>query len=207
MVCRVLSQGLQVFLLTVLLTPAAWSKPPNLLLIVADDHGWTDYGFMGHKAVETPNLDRLAKQSEVYTRGYVPCNLDLPSFLTILTELYPHTHKVTADVSLRDAGGEALLKKFQWWPTLPKELRIRDYQSLLAADLPWAGHQALGFTHGLAPRDVVREGPLGRTNLSRGGEDLQPVIDFIEQRGEKPFFVCYAPRAPSETFDPPPRRP
>ena len=32
---------------------------PNVLLIVADDWGWTDFGFMGHKEVKTPHLDRL----------------------------------------------------------------------------------------------------------------------------------------------------
>jgi uncharacterized sulfatase len=33
---------------------------PNILLIISDDKGWTDYGFMGHEFIQTPNLDRLA---------------------------------------------------------------------------------------------------------------------------------------------------
>ncbi len=47
------------------------SAPPNVVLILSDDQGFTDYGFMGHPVVKTPNLDRLAAQSLLYTRGYV----------------------------------------------------------------------------------------------------------------------------------------
>src|SRR5205809_483734 len=44
---------------------AADPRPPNIVLIVSDDHAWTDYSFMGHAQVRTPNLDRLAGQSLV----------------------------------------------------------------------------------------------------------------------------------------------
>ena len=39
------------------------AKPPNVVLIISDDQAWTDYSFMGHNAIETPNIDRLARQS------------------------------------------------------------------------------------------------------------------------------------------------
>ena len=34
--------------------------PANVVLLISDDQSWTDYGFMGHPHVQTPNLDRLA---------------------------------------------------------------------------------------------------------------------------------------------------
>lgn len=48
-------------------TPAR-SAPaqPNVLLIISDDQGIGDFGFMGNKDVKTPNLDRLAAQSAVF---------------------------------------------------------------------------------------------------------------------------------------------
>jgi uncharacterized sulfatase len=49
--------------------------PPNVVLIVADDMAWTDYGFMGHPQVRTPRLDRLASQSLTFRRGYVTTSL------------------------------------------------------------------------------------------------------------------------------------
>ncbi|MEQ1933662.1 MAG: sulfatase, partial [Fimbriimonadaceae bacterium] len=38
------------------------AAPPNIVMIISDDHLWSDYGFMGHKVVQTPNLDRLARR-------------------------------------------------------------------------------------------------------------------------------------------------
>ena len=36
-------------------------KKPNIVLIISDDQSWTDYGFMGHPAIKTPQLDKLSK--------------------------------------------------------------------------------------------------------------------------------------------------
>ena len=34
----------------------AADRPPNVVLLISDDQSWTDYGFMGHPHVQTPNL-------------------------------------------------------------------------------------------------------------------------------------------------------
>ena len=44
---------------------------PNIIFIMADDLGWQDVGFMGSKWFETPNLDKLAEQSLVFTDAYM----------------------------------------------------------------------------------------------------------------------------------------
>ncbi|MBE0545950.1 MAG: sulfatase-like hydrolase/transferase [Verrucomicrobia bacterium] len=54
---------------------AADAPRPNIVFIISDDHAWTDYGFMGHKQIETPNLDRLALRSALFSRAYVPTAL------------------------------------------------------------------------------------------------------------------------------------
>jgi len=64
--------------------PAA-ERPPNVVLIVADDQGWTDFGFMGHKVLQTPRLDRLAAESALFPNGYVPTSLCRASLATLLT--------------------------------------------------------------------------------------------------------------------------
>jgi arylsulfatase A-like enzyme len=43
--------------------PAPNAKPPNVVLIISDDHAWTDYGFLGHAHIRTPHLDKLAAES------------------------------------------------------------------------------------------------------------------------------------------------
>ena len=45
---------------------AASSKQPNILLVMADDMGWTDMGSYGSE-IETPNLDALAKSGVTFT--------------------------------------------------------------------------------------------------------------------------------------------
>src|SRR5690242_12819612 len=60
-------------------------SPPNIVLIISDDQHWRDYSFMGHEHIRTPNIDRLANQSLVFTHGYVPSSLCCPSLASIIT--------------------------------------------------------------------------------------------------------------------------
>src|SRR2546423_3034268 len=78
-------------------SPAIAAGPPNVVLIVSDDQAWTDYSFMGHEHVRTPHLDRLAAQSLVFRRGYVPTSLCCPSLASLITGQYPHQHKITSN--------------------------------------------------------------------------------------------------------------
>lgn len=52
------------------------SASPNIVFILADDLGWQDVGFMGSRWFETPNLDRLAGESAVFTQAtmYPTCS-------------------------------------------------------------------------------------------------------------------------------------
>jgi uncharacterized sulfatase len=87
------------------LTPAAFAAEgappraaaPNIVFIISDDHAWTDYGFMGHKVIETPHLDRFAARSAVFERGYVPTALCRPALATFATGLYAHQHRVSGN--------------------------------------------------------------------------------------------------------------
>ena len=49
----------------------AAEQPPNIVFILSDDQAWTDYGFMGHKDIKTPHLNKLADRSLLFERGYV----------------------------------------------------------------------------------------------------------------------------------------
>ena len=60
-------------------------RPPNIVLIMADDLGWGDVGFNGRTEWATPNLDRLAKEGRVLKRCYtagVVCAPSRGAFLT-----------------------------------------------------------------------------------------------------------------------------
>ena len=88
----------------------AADPPPNIVLIISDDQAWTDYGFSGHPDIRTPNLDRLAAQSVLFRRGYVPTALCRPSLMTLVTGHYAHRHGLTGnDPSPRHADPKSPL--------------------------------------------------------------------------------------------------
>ena len=206
------------FLLTTGLLFAACTfaaKPPNVVLIISDDQSWTDYGFMEHEAIETPNIDRLARQSRRCKRGYGPTSLWCPSLASIITGLYPHQHGITGNEPPIPSGGkntdqyrsqvQECIGFIDTVPTLPRLLAKRGYLSQQAGKW-WQGHYSRGgFTHGMTHGDPKRRGRHGDVGLKIGREGLKPIFDFIDDAGDKPFFIWYAPFLPHTPHNPPKR--
>jgi arylsulfatase A-like enzyme len=71
------------------------SGKPNIILLLVDDLGWRDVGFMGSSYYETPNLDRLAGKSMVFTSAYAACAVSSPTRASIMTGRYPARVGVT----------------------------------------------------------------------------------------------------------------
>jgi len=67
---------------------------PNVILIVADDLGWKDVGFMGSEYYDTPNLDQLAKEGMVFTQAYASAANCAPSRACLMTGMYPTDHGI-----------------------------------------------------------------------------------------------------------------
>ncbi|MBU3666849.1 MAG: N-acetylgalactosamine 6-sulfate sulfatase, partial [Chthoniobacterales bacterium] len=64
---------------------AAGDKP-NVVLILADDLGWSDTTLFGKtKLYQTPNIDRLAKRGMTFTRAYAASPLCSPTRASIMT--------------------------------------------------------------------------------------------------------------------------
>lgn len=59
------------FVFCATLFSTAQQQKPNIVFIMADDLGWQDVGFMGSQWFETPNLDKPAKESLVFTNAYM----------------------------------------------------------------------------------------------------------------------------------------
>ena len=73
-------------------TPAV---KPNVVLILADDLGWTDLGCFGSDLYETPNLDRLAREGMKFTQNYSACCVCSPTRAALMTGKYPARLHVT----------------------------------------------------------------------------------------------------------------
>ena len=65
-------------------------RKPNIVFILVDDMGYGDFGAFGSKAVETPNLDRLAGEGVCLTQHYTGSPVCAPSRAALLTGRYPH---------------------------------------------------------------------------------------------------------------------
>jgi arylsulfatase A-like enzyme len=76
-------------------TPAA--KKPNVILFLVDDMGWMDSEPYGSKYYDTPNMERLAKQSMRFTRAYAQPNCS-PTRASILTGQYASRHGILSAV-------------------------------------------------------------------------------------------------------------
>ena len=202
-------------LLVGLMTQAA--EPPNILLILSDDQSWTDYSFMGHEAIETPHIDRLAEEGVLFSRGYVPTALCRPSLMSLATGQYASVHRVTGNdpspkhaepgSELYDARRAQLISYIDAFDTLPELLGERGYLSHQSGKW-WEGNfRRGGFTHGMTRGFPEKGGRHGDDGLKIGREGLKECEIFmdlaIEQK--KPFFMWYAPFMPHTPHTPPER--
>lgn len=62
---------------------------PNIIVLLADDLGWTDLGSYGSAFYETPNIDKLAENGIRFTNAYAACNVCSPTRAALMTGKYP----------------------------------------------------------------------------------------------------------------------
>ncbi|MCG8391151.1 MAG: sulfatase [Cytophagales bacterium] len=178
---------------------------PNIVLILSDDQAWDDYGFMGHAVIETPNLDKLASESIVFTRGYVTTPICRPSLMTLATGLYPHQHKITGNDPLKKNKKpvfrrEELLESIDQNPSLPRVLQKEGYLSFQSGKWWEGSFERGGFTHGMT--EGSRHGDKG---LTIGRQGLDTIFSFVDSAlaENKPFYLWYAPFMPHNPHTPP----
>jgi arylsulfatase A len=197
------------------------AERPNVVMILADDQSYRDFGFMGNQTVHTPHLDQLAASSARYINGYVPMSVCRPSLATLLTGLYPHQHgihfnhpppglramqamsaeqyratRATSDYLIRNAS------------TLPGILARHGY-ACLQTGKHWEGdYRTAGFTHGMTRgRPADRLGKItgtreqssgewvahgnGDAGLVIGRETMQPIYDFVDEHAGRQPFFVW----------------
>ncbi|MCA9157239.1 MAG: sulfatase-like hydrolase/transferase [Planctomycetales bacterium] len=199
------------------------SDLPDVIFILADDQAWNDYSFMGHPHIRTPELDRLAQESQLFTRGYVPDSLCRPSLATIITGLYPHQHGIVgndpppgapnADGRMRAYKSAAYQKDIEQFlklhidqvTTLPDRLKSLGYTSFQTGKW-WEGNPSRGgFDSGMTHGDPNRGGRHGDVGLDIGRKGMQPIEQFVDRsrRAKQPYFLWYAPFLPHAPHNPP----
>jgi arylsulfatase A-like enzyme len=71
--------------------------PPNVLLVMTDQHALHAVGCCGAPVATTPHIDALARDGIRFTRARTPCGLCAPVRASMFSGLYPHRHGVVAN--------------------------------------------------------------------------------------------------------------
>lgn len=82
-------------------------KPPNFLILIADDAGM-DIGCYGNPSIKTPNIDQLAEKGMLFENTFLTSPQCSPSRISILTGKYPHTTR-TEDLHTPLPEGEMFI--------------------------------------------------------------------------------------------------
>ena len=195
--------------------PNQSARPPNVVVILADDLGYADVGFQGLEDFETPHIDRLAAAGIRLTNGYVSHPYCSPSRAGLLTGRNQHRF------------GHARNPKFGAGEGLPLDETILPEVMARAGYISGAvGKWHLGDAPPFRPRergfdeffglfggghDYFRsEGSDAREYLiplSDNGAEVpvegyltdqltQAALDFVERHAEDPFFLYLAYNAP-----------
>lgn len=191
---------------------------PNIVLILADDMGWSDLGCYGSE-IPTPALDSLARQGMLATRCYTASRCS-PSRASIMTGCEPH--KVDVGLLDDDSGRPGYRGRLNPdIPTLPELLKKAGYRTYLS------GKWHLGKVQGTYPWDrgfdryrgllggaadyykPMPDRPFGEDGKLLRPEDLpedfymtdditKTALAYLDDaaRNKKPFFLYVAYTAP-----------
>ena len=195
----------RILALALLLTSAVFAadqRPPNILLILADDLGWGDVGFNGRREWDTPHLDRLAAQGTIFSRWYTGAVVCAPSRGVLLTGRYTIHNGVSANND--DLPSEEV--------TIAEALRERGYATALFGK--WHHGRPRGGGTFVHPLDQGFDEFFGFLNAQHAwekfpkelwfGREKKPVdgyastlftdrsIAFMREHRDRPFFL-YVP--------------
>jgi arylsulfatase A-like enzyme len=200
------------FFLVGFATAHAAAPAPKLtvVLILADDLGWTDLHCYGSEFYESPHIDRLARDGVKFTQAYSACTVCSPSRAALLTGKYPGRLHITDWIPGLPPENPKLLVP-DWTKYLPLEeftlanaLHSAGYATAsigkwhLGGEAYWpdkhgfdinlAGTEAPNPKSYFAPYKIVTlpEGPDGEYLTDRLGVEANR---FIEQHKDQPFFL------------------
>lgn len=158
-------------------------------------------GAYGYKPIETPTIDRLAREGIRFNAAYTPVPLTLPSHASILTGLLPFTHGV------RDNGGYYLEETRHTLATVLKAQRYHTagFVSAFVLDSRWG--VARGFDYYFDNFNVSLGDLSAMARIQRPASDTWAQAKrWLDTNGSEPFFIWmhlydpHTPYAPPEPF-------
>lgn len=184
----------------------ATRRPPNVVVILADDLGWNQVGYHGSSFYATPHLDRLAREGLQFRHAYSAAPICSPTRAAILTGRSPARLQLTdyipgrlwPDKPLASPGTQRGLPLEE--TTLAEMLRTRGYRSGLFGKWHLAHTYAYAPGRPLDPEsqgfdEVYHTNKPNEENLAipdahNADAIADRAVDFIRRQGNQPFF-CY----------------
>ncbi|MEQ8787851.1 MAG: sulfatase [Pirellulaceae bacterium] len=167
---------------------AVAAERPNVILFIADDVSWNDYGCYGNEAARTPNIDRLAKGGMRFDEAYLTASSCSPSRSSIVTGRYPHNNGKAAELHLPISGN------LPWFPAV---LRKAGYYTALVGKHHMTSRPVAGFDKQPEPFDFVD----GGTEKGNSGGHATWVKTLRERPKDKPFFFWFAAKDAHRGWD------
>lgn len=146
----------------------AVDERPNIVFVLVDDLRWDEVGIAGHPYVETPNIDRVAREGAYFQQAFTTTPLCSPSRATFLTGLYPHKNGITDNLARNETSHQL--------ETYPKMLNAAGY------DTAFIGKWHMGNDDSPRPGFTLWAGMKGQ------GEALNPELNI---NGERRKFEGY----------------
>jgi N-acetylglucosamine-6-sulfatase len=175
--------------------PAATPRRPNLVFVLVDDMRWDDLGASGHPFIETPNMDRLAREGARFINAFATTPLCSPSRASFLTGQYPHTNGIIDNTA----------RESHRLPTFPLELQKSGYRTGFFGKWHMGNDDSPrpGFNHWVA---MPGQGEAIDPSLNVDGKRVQEkgyttdlltdyVERFIDGSSDQPFLAYLAHKA------------
>jgi arylsulfatase A-like enzyme len=185
------------------LTAADAPNRPNIVFIFSDDHAYQAISAYGHpaKLVDTPNIDRIAKQGVRFDRCLVPNSICGPSRATVLTGKYSHINGFYNNTNSRFDGSQV---------TFPKLLQAAGYQTAIVGK--WhlvSDPTGFDYWHILPGQGVYYNPPMRKNGqqAKHEGYTTDLITDFslewLKTRDKaKPFVLMCQHKAPHREWCP-----
>jgi arylsulfatase A-like enzyme len=187
----------------------ARQRRPNILYIMTDDQAAGQMSCEGGRILQTPNLDRLAREGARFANCFVTNSLCAPSRATVLTGTYSHINGVLGNSESASAA-EHLNPSLA---TFPQALREAGYRTAIVGK--WhLTDDPRGFDYWcVLPGQGVYFDPdfieLGTRKKVKGyATDVTTdlALDWLKRHaGGQPFCLVYQHKAPHRPFTPAPR--
>lgn len=185
-------------------TEGVENRPPNIVLMISDDHAYQAISAYGHGLNKTPNIDRLAEEGAIFTRACVTNSICAPSRAVILTGKHSFVN-----------GKVDNIQPFDWnQDNFAKLLQKAGYQTAMIGKIHLDGLPQ-GFDHSMVlpgqghyyNPDFIVNGERKRFEGYVTELTTQFALEWLKEKREKdkPFLLIYNQKAPHRNWQPAPK--